>query len=81
MEKTFENRMNGQVELSVEKRRFNRLESAAYLGVSVVTVDRAVKNEKISFFRIGRRVVFDKRHLDEYLERNEYKAKVKGKNY
>lgn len=77
MEKTFENRIGVQDGLNIEKQRFSRSESAEYLGVSVVTVDRAIANRKISFFRIGRRVVFDKKHLDEYLERNEYKAKVK----
>jgi excisionase family DNA binding protein len=55
--------------------RFNRYQAAAYCGVSVITIDRAIADEKISLFRIGRRVVFDKRHLDEFLTRNECKAR------
>jgi excisionase family DNA binding protein len=78
MENSVEN--GGQARLRVEKQRYNRKESAEYLGVSVVTVDRAIASRKISFFRLGRRVVFDKRHLDEYLERHEYRAKVKERN-
>jgi len=55
--------------------RFNRTQAATYCGVSVITIDRALANKKISHFRIGRRVVFDKRHLDEFLNRNECKAR------
>jgi hypothetical protein len=34
-----------------------------------------LSKNKISHFRIGRRVVFDKRHLDEFLNSNECKAR------
>jgi excisionase family DNA binding protein len=57
------------------KERFNRKSAADYCGVSVITIDRALSKNKISHFRIGRRVVFDKRHLDEFLNSNEYKAR------
>ncbi len=58
-----------------EQQRFNRSSAADYLGVSVVTIDRALAKNRISCFRVGRRVIFDKRHLDEFLDRNECKAK------
>ncbi len=57
------------------KERFDRKSAAEYCGVSVITIDRALSKNKISHFRIGRRVVFDKRHLDEFLNSNECKAR------
>ena len=62
---------------SVEQQtgRFNRIQAANYCGVSVITIDRALANEKISHFRIGRRVIFDKSHLDNFLASCEQKAK------
>lgn len=57
------------------KERFDRKKAADYCGVSVITIDRALSKNKISHFRIGRRVVFDKRHLDEFLNRNECLAR------
>ncbi|CAN5551692.1 hypothetical protein BH10ACI1_BH10ACI1_18920 [soil metagenome] len=62
-------------EKAIEKSRFDRKGAANYLGVSVVTIDRALSKKKISHFRIGRRVIFDKRHLDDFLSNNECKAK------
>lgn len=76
MERTFENKVIGRTVFNFEKQRYSRSESAEYLGVSVVTLDRTVANGEISYFRIGRRVIFDKKHLDEYLRKNEYKAKI-----
>lgn len=55
--------------------RFNRNQAAIYCGVSVITIDRALANEKISHFRIGRRIIFDKSHLDNFLASCEQKAK------
>lgn len=65
---------------SSAKQCFSRLEAAYYLGVSVITIDRAVARQKVGCYRIGRRIVFSKQHLDEFLSRNECKARVKGKN-
>jgi excisionase family DNA binding protein len=66
------------------KQKFDRCEAADYCGVSIVTIDRALAGRKISCFRIGRRVVFSITHLDEFLARNECKAKfytrTKGKS-
>jgi len=62
------------------KQRFDRREAADYCGISVVSIDRALANRKISCFRIGRRVIFSLAHLDEFLSRNECKAKIYTKN-
>lgn len=66
------------MENTTEKQRYNRSEASAYLGVSIVTLDRAIAKRKISFFRVGRRVILDKRHLDDFLNASEYKAKTRG---
>ncbi len=77
---------NGQAESNKKsgssgvKQCFSRLEAAYYLGVSVITIDRALAGEKVGCYRIGRRIVFSQQHLDEFLSRNECKAKVKGKS-
>ncbi len=65
---------------SSAKQVFSRDEAAYYLGVSVISIDRALAGEKVGCYRIGRRIVFSKQHLDEFLSRNECKARVKGKN-
>jgi len=54
---------------------FNRKEAARRLGLSVVTIDRELARENITHFRSGRRVLFTQTHLDEYISRNERKAK------
>lgn len=61
---------------TINDKRFDRKEAAQYLGVSVITVDRAIAKKKISCFRIGRRVLFSKSHLDTFLSTCEQKAKT-----
>ena len=78
MEETLEKQKKGQHRFDYEKQRFSRSEASLYLGVSVVTVDRAIAKGKLSFFRIGRRVVLDKTHLDAFLKGNEYIASDMG---
>ncbi len=62
------------------KRSFSRSEAADYVGVSVITLDRAVADRKLACYRIGRRIIFSQTHLDEFLSSNEQKAKNHGKN-
>jgi excisionase family DNA binding protein len=53
----------------------DRREAATYLGVCVMTVDRAMNAGELGYYRIGRRILFDpERHLDVYLMKNERKA-------
>lgn len=54
---------------------FNRKEAARRLGLSVVTIDRELARGNITHFRSGRRVLFTQAHVDDYIKRNEHKAK------
>lgn len=54
---------------------FDRKEAALRLGLSVATIDRELAREKITHVRSGRRILFTQAHLDEYIKRNEHKAK------
>ena len=54
---------------------FDRREAARRLGLSVATIDRELARENITHVRSGRRVLFTQAHLDEYIKRNERKAK------
>lgn len=54
---------------------FDRKEAARRLGLSVVTIDRELARGNITHFRSGRRVLFTQAHLDEYIKRNECKAR------
>jgi len=46
-------------------------EAADYLGISERSLHRIKNRGKIKFSRIGKRVVFRLRVLDQFLERNE----------
>lgn len=61
-----------------EKQAFDRKEAARRLNISVVTLDRELARDNISHFRSGRRVLFTQLHLDEYIRRNEHKARDKA---
>ncbi len=62
------------MEQTIEK-RFDRKQAADYLGVSVITVDRAVAKKKLACYRVGRRIIFDRKHLEDFLSACEQKAK------
>jgi excisionase family DNA binding protein len=53
---------------------FDRKEAARLLGVSVVTVDRLLAQNLISHCKVGRRVVFQTKHISEFLARHTHKA-------
>ncbi len=53
----------------------DRKRAAQRLGLSVVTLDRELARGNITHFRSGRRVLFTQAHLDDYIKRNERKAK------
>lgn len=57
---------------ALRKKTLDRKEAAAYLGVCVMTVDRALAKGEIQHYRLGRRILFDpEKHLDAYLQRHE----------
>ena len=66
---------------STEKTKFgnglkDRKQAADFLNVSVITVDRNVKNKKLGCYRVGTRVLFDvNEHLQPFLKRCEQQAK------
>lgn len=59
----------------LKQQRFTRNEAAEYLKISVITVDRMLLSKKIGCFRIGRRVLFSREHLDRFLSDCEQPAK------
>jgi len=53
---------------------FNRKEAARLLGVSVVTLDRLTAQNLISHCKVGRRTVFQSKHISEFLDCHTRKA-------
>lgn len=51
------------------KEMLSKKEVAAYLGVSVSTIDRKMKSKEIPYHKLGRTVRFSKKEIEEYLER------------
>lgn len=60
---------------AIRPQLLDRFEGAAFCGVSVPTLDRAVKDKKISCVRIGRRVLFRQTDLENFIARNVVAAK------
>lgn len=65
---------------SVQNKLFDRITAAQFLGVSVVTLDRALAAKRLSHFRIGRRIKFSREQLEAFLRANEVRSKVAGAN-
>ena len=59
-----------------ENKNLSRKQASVFLGVSIVTLDRAIAKGNIGFFRIGRRVIFGQSHLENFLLSNEVKVKL-----
>lgn len=55
-------------ETSAGRRYADRVETAAYLGVSVRTVDTLLKEKKIPHYRVGRRVMFDLHDIAKWMQ-------------
>ena len=53
---------------------YSKLDLAMELGICVRTLDSLMANGKISFSKIGARVIFSQRDLDEFVERNRKEA-------
>lgn len=71
-----QNTNNTEIENVIEKQTYSRPEASKYLGISVISIDRAAAKKKIGFFRIGRRILFGKNHLDTFLSQREVKARA-----
>lgn len=56
------------MELS-DKAAFNRGEAAAYIGVSENTLVKLFQEGKVTFQKVGRRVIVSKGELDKFLQK------------
>ena len=65
---------NTRKDSAKEQKTLDRREAARYLGVCVMTVDRATRDGEIDHYRIGRRVLFDEEQLDRFLMKSENKS-------
>ena len=52
----------------VQKVAFNRKEGAAYLGIAENTLVKLLNEGRISFIRVGRRILIPKQTLDRFLD-------------
>ena len=59
----------------MEKRFLSKKELATLVGVTIVTISRWMKDGKISYLKIGRRVLFQEQkvlaQLNQYEQKNE----------
>jgi len=54
-----------------EKRFLNKKELASYLGISIYTIDSWVSQRKeIPYVKMGRRVMFDFKDVEAWLEKH-----------
>jgi excisionase family DNA binding protein len=53
-----------------ESRRVDLQEAAEYLGVAPRTLRRLKDRDRIRYYKLGAKVVFDTADLDEYLARH-----------
>ena len=63
------------------KNFYSKSELAKKLGVAVRTLDNWISNGKISFTKIGRRIIFSESDLDQLLENNRCEAFYYGKEF
>ncbi len=56
--------------MEFQKNYFSKMDLSKELGVSLRSIDNWISSGIISFSKIGRRIIFSKRDLDEFIERN-----------
>ncbi len=64
-------------EEKIDKTVFDRKEAARRLGISVVTVDRQLAKKRLPHFRVGNRVLFNQKMLDQFIDQNTKYSAVK----
>lgn len=62
-------------EIHAPEKMMDRKEAAAYLNISLRTLDELTKNGKIKYSKIESAVRFKQSELDAYVTRNEVKMK------
>jgi excisionase family DNA binding protein len=60
--------------MTTYKKYFSKLELSNELGVSIRTIDNWIAYGLISYSKIGRRVIFSKDDIDEFVQRNKIEA-------
>jgi hypothetical protein len=63
-----------------KKASMNRSEFARFVGISVPTLDRLLRDRKVGCVRLGGRVLFTERHAEELFEKFEVKAREERKH-
>lgn len=58
--------------------RFTTKEVAEYLGVSLDSIYRMVREKEIPHFRIRRTILFSKKAIDEWIEQQEQESIASG---
>jgi len=58
-----------------DPRRLSAAEAAPFLGVSVFTVRKLIRQRAVPFYRVGRRVVLDAEDLERYLRVHRVEAR------
>jgi excisionase family DNA binding protein len=56
------------------KQYFSKIELSSELGVSIRTVDNWIASGLISYSKIGRRVIFSRSDVDDFMQRNKCEA-------
>ncbi len=60
--------------MTTEKKYYSKLELSNELGVSMRTIDTWIASGLISYSKIGRRVIFSKEDIEEFVKRNKIEA-------
>lgn len=60
------------------ERRYTKREAAGVLRVSEITIHRLLKLKKLGCYRVAARVFIGEHHIQDFLAREERKAKEKA---
>lgn len=56
--------------MEIQKNYFSKMDLSKELGVSLRSVDNWISNGLISFSRLGRRIIFSRKDIEEFLQHN-----------
>jgi excisionase family DNA binding protein len=57
-----------------DKNYYSKQELSVELGVSIRTIDNWISYGLISYSKIGRRVIFSRADIEEFVQRNKHEA-------
>jgi excisionase family DNA binding protein len=63
-----------QAEQLTDLRGYSEQDAAKTIGISISTLRRARRAGRVSFYRVGARILYSRRHLAEFLELTERAA-------